>query len=81
MRVFDKGQNKEIEVPTKIYVFKTKPGTKGTIEDPHRPLLADRLKNKPHHWTVDENAETIAVSAKSVDQAKIALDHNEVANG
>lgn len=78
MKIFDPEQNKKVEVITKVFKLKMKPGTKGTQDDPHRPLIADILGSKPHKWEVHEGNGTIKVSAQPLALAEIGLTHKEI---
>lgn len=77
MKLFDPVQKKEVEVVTKTFELKMKPGTAGTADDPHRPLLADSLENKAYKWGVNEAENTITVSAQAQEIANIAKTHKE----
>jgi len=78
MKLFDPVQKKEVEVVTKTFELKMKPGTAGTANDPHQPLLADALENKAYKWTVNDKDNTITVWAEAKEITNIAKTHKVV---
>ncbi len=61
IRVMHPGTEKMIRVVRRKYKLKMKSGTKGTIEDPHRPEIADFLVDKAARWSVHEGEGTIQI--------------------
>lgn len=59
----------------KIYKLRMKAGTTGTLEDPHRPEIADFLEGKPHKWSFDEREGTVQVDCRDSDHAEILKTH------
>ena len=61
----------------KKYEVKMKPGTAGTIDDPHRPLIADIPMDEGSSWGMDGSAH-VKVRASSKNHKLIAKTHREV---
>lgn len=58
-------------VKEKKYALVMKPGTAGTIEDPHRPDVADLLKTLGVSWRIDQRRGEVLVTCE---EAK----HNQI---
>ncbi len=78
MKLFDPVQGKEVDVLKKTFVLKMKPGTKGTSEDPHTPLIEDILGGAAHKWIINDRDNTIAIWASPSNLARIAETHSEI---
>ena len=77
----DRVNGQLLSVPCRVYKIKMKPGTTGTMDDPHRPMAMDLLDGLNHKWEMDMAKGIIEVSAGTEEHALLERAGHERVNG
>lgn len=72
MKIEDPNTGKLVSAIRRKYKLKMKAGTIGTIQDPHRPEIADFLENIPGDWSVNQGEGTIQIDCPVSTHAIVA---------
>lgn len=61
VEIKDPNTGKLVSAVRRTYELKMKAGTTGTMQDPHRPEIAEALENIAADWFVDQGQGTIDI--------------------